>query len=675
MELELAFEVNGEPVPEPVKDYQLQMSYRAEDNWRVVYSKDKLFTGFTFSKFDPDGAKKGGRRRVRIVLDPAEQLKGLARHEIGGVETAWLRVELIKSNLSTREDKKGPILPVVPRIYAVRLGADRTLGDGTYEHPIPNPKLAQVDHREHNRRLTRCVTRASGKLGESFPYYPWVDIEDEALSLYLHFDKPLPPGQRHVVQFRCRGEAYLPRGAGVDWEILKSRRGRRTTWQRLISGGGDGDDVGAAFDFTRSGELAFALPEVPKPTKAGFWLRGRFALPEGMSLAQMPAMPPITHLLLNSVDAVNLHTVTDERFSGLGVPGQVVQLTKKPVFVHPRGADKRVFPRPELFDDIKVLVEDRDGARHEWKQPESGNWLTSDKDDQLYVVDPVDGTLTFGNGIRGRMVPVGVHNIIVQTYRTVPGARGNVGPGEISVCDRLGGLVKVANPFPAVGGRDAETVDEIKARAPSILTSRDRAVTRQDFEIIAAEASGEVARAACSGEMSEDGVVDVTILPHRREGERLPDPFLAAGLRDHVQAYLAQRCLINVEPRVHLAVFQPIDISVALRLRPNANLLMVREAASRWVERFLDPYVGGIDGRGWDFGGTLYAQDFSRMIAEVPEIRHVVNVRIYALEGDPMEAAKAPPGWEMGEGDTEMVLDGRDLFALRRLRIISEDGA
>ena len=40
------------------------------------------------------------------------------------------------------------------------------------------------------------------------------------------------------------------------------------------------------------------------------------------------------------------------------------------------------------------------------------------------------------------------------------------------------------------------TPEEIVRRAPSILTSRDRAVTRADFEIIAMEASGEVARAA-----------------------------------------------------------------------------------------------------------------------------------------------------------------------------------
>ena len=52
--------------------------------------------------------------------------------------------------------------------------------------------------------------------------------------------------------------------------------------------------------------------------------------------------------------------------------------------------------------------------------------------------------------------------------------------------------------------------------------------------------------------MTRAGNVDVTILPRRRQGEIVPDPFLALGLRDHVQAYLKRRCLINVTPVVKL---------------------------------------------------------------------------------------------------------------------------
>jgi hypothetical protein len=194
-------------------------------------------------------------------------------------------------------------------------------------------------------------------------------------------------------------------------------------------------------------------------------------------------------------------------------------------------------------------------------------------------------------------------------------------------------------------------------------------VTRLDFEVIAGEASGEVARAACDGRMTGDGEVGIVVLPQRREGERVPDPFLSAGLKDHVQRYLAKRCLVNVTPVVRLATFKEVDVSVTVRLRPNANILVVREQARQWVEKFLDPYVGGLDSGGWPFSGTLYAQDFGRMVSDLPEVRHVVDVQLYDIgAGD-----KTVPGWEQGTGVSTMMLDQHDLFVIRRVRVRSEE--
>lgn len=669
VEIEIGFEMNGEAVPEPVDDYKLQLTYRAEDSWRVVYSPDKIYTDFTFATIDPEGAKKAGRRRVRIVIDPKEQLKGLARHTVGDIETTWLRFELVKANLTGQDAKKNSH-PIVPRIYAIRLGADKTLGDGTYDQPMPNPKMSQLDHREHNRRLTRCVTRASGRMYESYPYFPFVDIDEENLALYLQFSKPLPRGARHALHFRTRGEAFLPEGVRVDWEVLEQREHSRTGWKRLLTSSDEREAGVPVYKLNRTGELEFALPEVPKVPPDGFWMRARIMTPTSMKLDQVPALPPVTHLMLNTVEAVNLHSVSRERFSGLGVPNQSIELRRNPIFLHPREKDKMIFPRPELFTDIQVHVEYSDGRKEPWTVLREGNFLTAGKDDAVFVVDPVDGTLDFGNGIRGRMLPVGTNNVVIERYYEVPGVRGNLGVGQVTVCDAFGDMVASTNLLPAIGGRNAETIDEIIRRAPSLLTSRDRAVTRQDFEIIAREASGEVARAACSGRMGKDGTVEVIILPHRREGEDTPDPFLASGLRDHVEAYLRRRCLINVEPKVRLASFLTIDLSVTLRLRPNANQIVVREAALAWARRFLDPYVGGLDGAGWPFQGTLYAPDFGRMVADIPEVRHIVDVQIYNLQGDRVKGA---PGWEEGQGLNELALEDKDLFAVRKVRVRTEE--
>lgn len=669
VELEVDFDLDGESVPEPDTKYKLQLTYRADDNWRVVYDKEQTYASFTFKTLDPQGAKKAGKRRIRLVIDPAKQLKGLARHTVGDVETAWLRFEITKANLSHTNDDK-TISPISPRIHSIRLGADKTLGNRTYDQPLPNPSVAEVDHRQANQRLTRCLTRTSGRLNEDYPFFSFIDIEEEGLSVYLAFDKALPVGENHAIRFRCRGEAFLPEGVIVNWEMLKPDKKGRARWTRLLSGA-DEEAGKQAYQFRGSGTLGFTLPDPVECGDSGFWLRARFQLPEDFSPEQVPALPPLTHIMLNSVDAVNLVRVNKEAYSGLGVPSQVIQLNKHPVYLHAHDVTKGVFPRPELFSDIQVFVDEGEEELVEWTVQRDGSMLTAGKDDRVFVVDPVDGTLTFGNGIRGRMLPVGSHNVVVEAYHQVPGNVGNLGPGEISNCEGFGDRVEVSNVLPAIGGRDAEAISEIIRRAPSLLTTRDRAVTRQDFEVIAAEASSEVARAACVGSMGPDGSVEVVILPHRREGEVTPDPFMSGGLREHCERHLSRRCLINVQPKVRLAEFLPVDVSVDLRLRPNANQIQIREAAQAWVSRFLDAYQGGLDRDGWPFGGTLFAQDFSRMVTEIPGVRHVVSVQLYDMSGE--EVRRRSPGWEEGAGLDELALRDHDLFALRKVRIRTEE--
>jgi hypothetical protein len=145
---------------------------------------------------------------------------------------------------------------------------------------------------------------------------------------------------------------------------------------------------------------------------------------------------------------------------------------------------------------------------------------------------------------------------------------------------------------------------------------------------------------------------------------------LSAGLRDHVADYLKRRCLINVDPIVRLAAFMPIDVSITLRLRPNANVIQIRELASTWISDFLDPYRGGLDQEGWPFGGTLYAQDFARMVSDIHEVRHVSDVQLYDMNG---KDARSVPGWEEGLGTGELILNEHDLFVVRRVRVLSEE--
>ena len=94
-------------------------------------------------------------------------------------------------------------------------------------------------------------------------------------------------------------------------------------------------------------------------------LKGVLAVMTGDDL---PLMPPTTHIMLNTVEAVNLESFYEERFSGLGVPHQVHELAQHPIYLHGGDAEKPRFPRPENFTDISLVVEYADGSR----EPQSG---------------------------------------------------------------------------------------------------------------------------------------------------------------------------------------------------------------------------------------------------------------------------------------------------------------
>jgi hypothetical protein len=418
----------------------------------------------------------------------------------------------------------------------------------------------------------------------------------------------------------------------------------------------------------RTGILDFTLDKPLKSPSEGTWLRAIFRMPNG---EEFPSLPPLTHLMLNTVEAVNLHSFRMEKFSGFGVPHQTVQLRHFPIYLAKIENEEENLLEDARFSDMRVYVVEDDGTRREWRRSPGNSMLTATKDDRVFTIDAVEGQITFGNGIRGRILPVGSYNLTVEIYHVIPGEMGNVSAGSVVVAEGFSDIVSAKNLLPATGGRDSETIGEIIRRAPSILTSRDRAVTRLDFEVIAKEASAEVARAACDGKLNSDGQIGIVVLPHTRDDERIPDPFLSAGLKEHVRRYLSRRCLVNVEPIVRLATFKEVDVSLTLRLRASANIISVREKAQVFVKKFLDPYEGGIEKEGWPFGGTLYAQDFGRIVSAISEIRHVTEVKLYGVEEG---RDKEFPGWEKGQGSNVLTLDKEDLFIVRNVRIRSEDG-
>src|SRR5205085_4742751 len=128
------------------------------------------------------------------------------------------------------------------------------------------------------------------------------------------------------------------------------------------------------------------------------------------------------------------------------------------------------------------------------------------------------------------------------------GRDGNVVAGSLTVLkSTLAGVDTVINPEGAFGGVDAEVIHHARQRAAMEIRSRYRAVTAEDFEFMAGEASPRVARAVCLPPR-DGGAVPLHLVPRIHPADRrlhfeelMPEEELLTEVAD----YLDDRRLIG----------------------------------------------------------------------------------------------------------------------------------
>ena len=173
-----------------------------------------------------------------------------------------MRLDLVSTSL----EKDG--IPIDFLVHSVDIGVGSSARVKLYEEELPGTKIAQIDFRPNNPRLSRVTTRSVGRTREIYPFVPFIDIETETQCLYLHFDKVIPKGQRHIVRFNTLGSCFLPKTLDVSWEMLVQTSKGRTSWEPLR--------VERSYRFHESGSLIFSLLETPNVGPEGMWVRGHF---------------------------------------------------------------------------------------------------------------------------------------------------------------------------------------------------------------------------------------------------------------------------------------------------------------------------------------------------------------------------------------------------------------
>jgi hypothetical protein len=148
---------------------------------------------------------------------------------------------------------------------------------------------------------------------------------------------------------------------------------------------------------------------------------------------------------------------------------------------------------PVIFASVRVFVETpipSGGAMvAEWLYVDT--WLRSGPDDQVFrltVSDSGQATVFFGDGINGAIPPSGLN--IAIGYRTGGGSYGNLAANSlIDFAGNVTGVV-ISASSAMTGGADLESLASIRANAPRVFRTQDRAVSTADYGDLALSVAG-----------------------------------------------------------------------------------------------------------------------------------------------------------------------------------------
>jgi len=232
-----------------------------------------------------------------------------------------------------------------------------------------------------------------------------------------------------------------------------------------------------------------------------------------------------------------------------------------------------------------------------------------------------------------------------------------VAAGALAVMKRaIASIDRVRNPVPAGGGSDQESLDAVKERGPLVLKHRDRAVSFEDYEWLAREASLQVARARClpARDAATAGQVRLILVPDSDEGMPVPSP----GLLRLVQERLDARRILTADLRLLSPTY--VEVSVAAEVVP-VSLDEADVVGSRVADRltaYLHPLRGGSGGSGWPFGRDVYVSEIAAVIERTDGVDYLKGVALRGLAGGEDRTREDGQRVEVREEGGELVASG-----------------
>ncbi|MCS6914132.1 MAG: putative baseplate assembly protein [Myxococcales bacterium] len=642
-EVEIDFKLSDPqvaPPPQPSDDLVLSWEYFDGKKWRILGKatpRGKAPPGFENLGHEfVDGTHAFTRSGVVRFRRP----KNLSPGEVSGEPNYWVRVRLELGDYGVNgvymldgdrwvwKDER-PLRPPAFKSIGIRYRTEL----GHLKYFLSYNDFRWRDHSEEEKNEYRPFQPFQAIPDQSAAiYFGWNGrLPNDLISLFIQVvEGPMPEQDRahaeHLARYYAsRAELWEPEQR-VVWEYFNG-----SNWVQLHVNDG-------TKNLTTSGFVEFVGPDdmekTLKFTEDRYWVRAR------LEMGGYIKPPRIRRVLQNTVEATNSRTIYNEILgSSDGTPLQTFTLLHGPLLENEiLEVREREMPKEEELEELRQLWGDaavrpdpeEGGYWVRWKPVES--FFESGPRSRHYILDHLTRTVHFGDDVHGMVPPQGRNNVVARLYRVGGGTKGNVNAFTLNTLTRAVAYIeKCYNVLPAVGGADAETVEEAKVRAPRQIKTRFRAVTAEDFETLALASTTSIARAKCLPSDEHNGHVQLVIVPRGDDkGQDLtrkliPPPELCR----FVKRYLDDRRLITTIVDVTKPSYVDLSIKVTLIRRTVGQSERLRTEVEQRLRRYLHPLVGGKDGKGWPFGRPIFRSDLVHVVEDIPGVEAIDSIAIY----------------------------------------------
>jgi len=467
--------------------------------------------------------------------------------------------------------------------------------------------------------LTRVETRFAD--GTS---HDWTLVNAQQSATYMPFGDAAQPDTRLVLTFQWTPPASQTATAplSLGWEIVNDSASTdapqpaRSNLEVVLSDADGERRIPGVVDTTggllQSGVLLLSPGRIAPD-------RGKFRLIFRSVSGGLPRPPRVRRIGLNVVPMVQQQQIQDPPGSGLAMPNQQYSLASDGFMFSGNGSA-----------DLQVTTLEN-GQSFTWTL--TADLQNSGPTDRHFELDPATGTVTFGNGVNGMLVPSGAP--IQAAYKICNGTSGNLQPGMNWSVKGVAGAFGT-NPEPTAGGLDATTLDDLRDEARVDVTGNRPLVTAADVENAAKSFSDlGVTRAVEMPYVASQPGSRVLIVagPHDSSGAT-PDLAESREFLRTVQRRITPRLPLGQTLRVESPKYVPVKISATLTAARNANPSDVQ--ASALVELQKRIAIVTPDGNGeWPLGRPVTLRSVQGWLRKVPGVAQLVSVNLNAGQFGP----------------------------------------